>query len=167
MKRIIKSVSVAAVIVIVCLYSFSIISFASDGYTYSSQATTDVWQSDSQQSLVSSFPEVYGGDVGIYFYLPNVGLSSAFVQSLDRTAYSKLYESDAFSDDLVREYTHGFGYHNGLYTKIRSENTYTSSAKIEIDNVVELYFRYKVNSISGDTSRNVTAGLFRYQFWIN
>lgn len=40
MKRIIKSVSVAVVIIIAYLYSFSIISFASDGYTYYSQATT-------------------------------------------------------------------------------------------------------------------------------
>ena len=45
--------------------------------------------------------------------------------------------------------------------------TYTNSSCIEPNKTVELYLRIKINTISGDTTKNVPEGLFGYQLWVN
>lgn len=131
----------------------------------SSAATTDTWKTESTKTITSSYDDVYGGDVGTYFHMSNVGLSSAFIKDTSRKAYGKLYEDDVISTELVWEYTHYFGTYNGYYRPVSVSYTYTTSDKIESDSVVELFYYHKVASITGDTSRNVPSGLQNYQFW--
>ena len=133
----------------------------------SGQALAGSWHTDPTYSISSSYSQIYGGDVGVYYHTANYGLSSAFVESTSRTVTINLYETDSSSSTRARGYTGTFGVKNGYYRPTSFSNTYTSSSKIESDNSAELYIDFKVSTVSGDTSKNVAAGIMYYQFWSN
>lgn len=133
----------------------------------SDQALAGSWHTDPTYNISSSYSQIYGGDVGVYYHAANYGLSSAFVVSTSRTVTINLYESDSSSSTRARGYTGTFGVTNGYYRPTSYSNTYTSGSKIESDNAAELYIQFKVSTVSGDKSKNVASGIMYYQFWSN
>lgn len=113
-------------------------------YIESSAVTAGSWYSgydnDNFYNMSSSFKEVYGGDVGMYFYTTSVGLSKAFVKKNTRT--------------------------DGIYQPTTYTCTYTNPECVENNSIVELYYRMYVDRISGDTSRNVPRGISKFKYWI-
>lgn len=137
-------------------------------YYNSPAATAGSWKSDSVHKMTSpNYDELYGGDIGVYFYSANVGLSDAFVKSTSRTAESKLMDEDVLSYEHIRTYTHTFGMVNGYYRTKTAVASYTNSSKIESDKQVESFLKFKINTVSNDTSKNIPSGLLCYQFWID
>lgn len=115
-----------------------------------------------------SYTDVYGGDVGLYFIESSVGLPNSFYRTTERDAFFELKEDDPGDDEneLVREYTGHFNTTTtGLYQITTITNTYTNSDCIEGNSIVELYIRMYVQRNSNDTSRNVSGGLIKCQFW--
>ncbi|MGI6744940.1 MAG: hypothetical protein ACOX45_01970 [Acutalibacteraceae bacterium] len=168
MKKLIKTFSVVFIVVI--LSSIIILPANAAGYTsefQSSAATAGSWKSDSTHNVSTTFSKIYGGDVGIWFYMANAGLSNAFVRSTSRNAYVELLEKDPLVNDIAQKYTEGFGLYNGFYRTITTTNTYTNAGVIEYDNTAELFMKFKVDTISGDTSQNVASNVITYRFWYN
>ena len=142
-------------------------------YIYSSAATTGSWYSgydtDTFYNMSSSFSEVYGGDVGMYFYTTSVGMSKAYVRSNSRTVEIQLKEEDpgCNENELVRKYIGYFSTKSdGIYQPTTFSCTYTNPECVENNSIVELYYRMNVDRIGGDTSRNVPSGILRFKFWI-
>ena len=175
MKKVIKKAITGCVVLSFVLSMFNV-SFA--------QTTTSIWNSpactagtwwsgyseDEVISLTGTNSTVYGGDVGIYFYSSSVGMPSSFNYSSSRTALIELKEDDDSSgntNEPARKYTGYFRVDSsGLYRITSYANTYTNSNAIETNRTVELYMRIKVGVLSGDTSKNVPNGLFKYKIWV-
>lgn len=142
-------------------------------YIESSAVTAGSWYSgydnDNFYNMSSSFKEVYGGDVGMYFYTTSVGLSKAFVKKNTRTVVIQLKEEDPGNDEneLVRTYVGHFSTRtDGIYQPTTYTCTYTNPECVENNSIVELYYRMYVDRISGDTSRNVPRGISKFKYWI-
>lgn len=121
-------------------------------------------------SLTASNIYVYEGDVGMYFYMTGVGLSSAFVPASGRTVEIQLMEGDEGDNasETAGTYRGYFNYNSsGDYAITRFFQDASGSECIETNNIVELYIRAKVNTVSGDTSIYVPANLFQYEMWVN
>ncbi len=133
-------------------------------------STTNNWKTEPYHSLTSTQQAVYGGDVGVYFQSNNVGLSSSFVRSMSRYAHVQLWEYDTTflnADEHARSYKIRFAMVNGYYRPHLAITTYTNSKQVEADPVVELYIKFKVDKVNGDTSSYVPHGLIKYKFWAN
>ena len=66
----------------------------------------------------------------------------------------------------TRQYQGHFDNNNiGSYQPTYFTLTYTNSGTIEDDGTVELYFKYKVGKIYGDTSTAVPSGIMKYAHW--
>ena len=153
--------------------------------TVSAKTTTAVWDSpkttagswwsgydnDDITSLSGTSSSLYGGDVGVYFYTSSVGMPNGFVCSTSRTGEIELKEDDGSwfnENETARKTTGYFAYDNsGRYRMTSYKITYTNSSCIESNKTAELYLRIKINTISGDTTKNVPEGLFGYQLWVN
>lgn len=151
----------------------------------SAKTTTGVWNSpkttagswwsgydnDDITSLTGTSSSIYGGDVGVYFYASSVGMPNGFIRSSNRTGEIELKEDDSSwfdENETARKITGYFAYDNsGRYRMTSYKITYTNSSCIEPNKTVELYLRIKINTISGDTTKNVPEGLFGYQLWVN
>lgn len=135
-----------------------------------SSGTAGSWTKEPAQNLKSKeHNKIYGGDVGVWVFTTNVGLSRAFERSNERTAHLELWEQDAvlFGIDRVAQYyTMTFATVNGYYQPYYTENTSTNGSEIENDNNAELYLKWRVNTMSGDTSKSVPSGLINYQIWL-
>jgi hypothetical protein len=136
----------------------------------SSGGTAGVWMTEATHSLTSrTLTNVCGGDVGIWFYSVTNGMQASFVRSDSRKAYIECYENDynTSEDDLAREYTATFATDGaGIYAPSYFRITDTYSQGIEGQAGVELYMKYKINTVWGDDSTSVPIGIFNYQFWV-
>lgn len=132
-----------------------------------SAATAGTWRRESSKSISTNYSTVYGGDVGTYFHMSNVGLPTSFSTDWEREIQGKLYEDDVIAVEIVKEYTLYFDADYGLYTPVYVSYGYANSDTIESDKICELYFSFMVEVASGDLTRNVPSGLINYQFWAN
>lgn len=136
----------------------------------SSGGTAGVWMTEATKSLTSkTLTNVCGGDVGIWFYSVTNGMQASFVRSDSRKAYIECYENDydTSEDDFAREYTATFATDSkGIYAPSYFKITDTYSDGIEGHAGVELYMKYKINTVWGDDSTSVPIGIFNYQFWL-
>ena len=67
----------------------------SPDYLYSSAGTAGMWNYESTSSVQSSLlSSLYGGDVGVYFFMPSVGLQGSYVRDPNRKAMVFYYEDD-------------------------------------------------------------------------
>lgn len=119
-------------------------------------------------SITSTLGSVYGGDMGIWFYTPTTGLQSSFKRDLSRTAYMSCYESDGSenNDCLARKYEARFKIVDDMYYPASFKITYTSTALMEGHSTIEPFMRFKIATVSGDTSKAVPKGILRYQYWV-
>lgn len=164
---ILKKFAAIAIIVVLSATMFAIPTSAlntTPNYN-TSTATAGSYKKEAVLNIKSSYSQIYGGNVGAYFHTTNIGMDSAFKQTTSRKVYIDVKENDSIGDDTARSYTGYFGMYNGYYQPTSFANTYTNSGKIELDSQAELYLRFNVEVVSGDTSKNVKAGIMRYQFW--
>lgn len=167
MKKIVKKSARIVIVTLVTAILFSVVAFATEtGILYTAAGISGNWKDETSHSLTSVSTSVYGGDVGLYTYVSSVGLPNSFVYNASRPTYGKLYENDAFNDDLAREFSYGYGYQNGIYTINTLGTIYTNSAKIEVDSNVELYLSFFVSQVTGDQTRNVPTNLYKYKIWV-
>lgn len=136
-------------------------------YMYSEAATAGVWKTEPSAAIQysASYGHVCGGDVGTYFYYNNVGLQSSFIKTTSRKAYIDLYEDDPVFDDCAKKYEASFATVNGYYSPTYFSTPYTNDASMENDGVAELFLKFKIETISGDTSTSIPAGLLYYRHW--
>ena len=135
--------------------------------TDSVAGTSNSWVSEPVKNLTYSsiYNHVCGGDVGIWFFVANIGLQASFVQSTNRIVYFEQYEKDGNSQVKCKDYRAYFGMNGSYYRPVSYSNTWTNSATIEDDGTVELYFKYWVCAVSGDSSSAIPQGFFRYTHW--
>lgn len=140
----------------------------SDEFFVTRACTAGSYTSEATDSLTTSLGSVYGGDMGIWFYVQNVGLQASFTQTTSRIAYMECYESDGSdnNDCLARKYQATFEKVYGLYRPYRYSITYTSPYLMEGHGVIEPFMRFKISTATGDTSKSVPAGILMYQFWV-
>lgn len=168
MKKVVSSVLIMAIMV--GLLVGSVYANAVSNKYKTPALTAGSWWSGVDSNVVAitaSTSKVYGGDVGVSFYATSVGMPVSFVRSSDRTIDIELKEKDPFSNCVVRQYVGYFSIKNGLYRVPTYTTTYTNAGCVEDNSVLELYMRFKVNTISGDTSKNVPEGLIIYEMWAN
>lgn len=142
-------------------------------YIYSHDATAGSWYSGYDDNefyrLTTSYKEVYGGNVGMYFYGTSIGMPKAFVKSTSREIVFQLKEEDPGNDEneLVRTYVGHFGTRtNGTYQPVCIVKHYVNDECIENNSTVELYYRMYVGKVSGDTTRYVPSCIARFKYWI-
>lgn len=174
MKR--KIVAVLMAMVLMCTASVIVAEARSLSSYYDSLACeTGTWTSfeDSQKvSMTSQFSEPDSGNAGVYFFYSDVGLpEDMFEWDETRIGEIRLYEADYKNDDdIVVDYIGYFSIRdNGLYrmnTYSRSEY-YGSPADLEYESGLELYISVRIQSHIDDSTENVPAGLFCYQFWVD
>ena len=129
--------------------------------------TAGTYHSETSYAVNSStLSTVCGGDVGAYFYTSSVGLQNSFVKDPNRKVDVEIRESDSGSNAHARTRRGTFKYKNGIYAPSIWEYTYTNPATIEYDSCPELYLRWKVYTVSGDTSTSVPAGIMNYSVWV-
>ncbi len=168
LRKIRKIITVLLTVVIFAtMFVINSSAISTSSYYNSPAATAGSWKSDSVHKMTSNYDEVYGGDIGVYFYTANIGLSEAFVISTSRTAESRLMDEDVLSYEHIRTYTHYFGIVNGYYRTKSVAISYTNSDKVESDEQVESFLKFKINTVDGDESKNIPSGLLCYQFWID
>lgn len=122
------------------------------------------------ESLTSTYPTVDADDVGMYLYTTDVSLPESFVQTTSRTVEIELKEADEGNNtsETPSTYRGYFNFNaNGDYVITRFFQATRGTECIETNNIVEMYIRAKVNTASGDSSRNVPANIFRYAMWVN
>lgn len=136
-------------------------------YIESEQGTSASWHTESIAHLTSNLSNVCGGDMGVWFYTPEVGLQDSFHKSESRKVYIECYEDDGQSNspELARKYTGTFKITGKIYAPSTFVNTYTNSASIEPNSGLELYIKYKVATHWLDTSSTVRAGIMLYSYW--
>lgn len=135
----------------------------------STEGTVKEWHTESTKNLTSpTLTNICGGDMGMWFYTPSIGLQDSFAKVTSRKAYIECYEYDGTSsaDDLARKYTATFATANGIYAPKTFSVTYTNSNGIEGHAGLELYMKYKVTAHDDDTSTTVRAGIFNYLYWV-
>ena len=136
----------------------------------STEGTSAQWHTEPVKYLTSpDLTNICGGDMGMWFYAPSVGLQDSFVKSNNRKAYFECYEYDKTTGnaDMARKYTASFGTaSNGICAPASFSGTYVNTNIVESDSGLELYMRYKVNKVSGDTSTTVKAGIIKYCYWV-
>lgn len=165
-KRIISIFMVVTSIACIFAVNANAIAYTTPNHK-SEAALAGSWHTDPTYTISSSYAQIYGGDVGVYYHAANYGLSNAFVIDTTRKVKVNLYESDSNSSTRVRGYTGTFAVTNGYYRPHTWSNTYTNGSKIESDNTAELYIKFEVETVSDDTSKNVASGIMYYQFWSN
>lgn len=138
---------------------------------YSNTAIAGTWYSgygDKYCNMTTSYGQVYGGDVGMYFYETSVGMPKSFVKSNSRTVEFELKENDpGNTNEVARKYIGYFETRtDGIYQPVRYSISYTNCDCIESNSTVELYYRMKVDTISGDSSKNVPSGIAKFKYWI-
>ena len=140
---------------------------------YTASGTSDVYKSSTATSVTysSSLDHVCSGDIGIDIVWASDlnGLSNAFVQDTNRLAHFKLYETDDTSSVLVHEYNCRFAVVNGLYRPAMITVAYSAPyyQVIEYDGTVELWNKFMVEHINGDTSNAVSAKIMAFKYWTN
>jgi hypothetical protein len=160
---------------------------SADARAYSSYYSTvsfktGDWESFEDEVVInisSTYDEPTAGDVGVLTEKTSVGLSSSFKKSTSRICKIMLAEQDGFLDfDDIVTYYYAYFYieANGNY---RPENFTRDDSlaedeldvpnnlirEIESSTGLELYIKVYVSTISGDTSNNIPANLFRYKVW--
>ena len=173
--RKIKNSIIGVIIGVVAVCSIPSMAMAESSktdYINSPQLVTNQWWSgydyDEFHSVTVGFPQVYDGDVGVWFYTPSVGVTTGLARDTSRRAVIELKENDPGDDEneLVHTYTGTFGIDpQGRYTVVSFIVPEADNECIEQNNVVELYLRFKVNKLSNDSSSNVNSGIMRYKLW--
>ncbi len=164
---------VFALMMSVCFIGMSIVPSSAlnySSYCHSGAATAGTWKTESSASVnySSSLPHICGGDVGTYFYFYSVGLPSSFDYTTGRYAFFEIYENDVLHADVfARSYQATFSVNNGYYRPTTFIVTATSKDKIEDDGAAELYMKWFVYTMPGDTSTAIPANLLYYRYWAN
>ena len=173
MKR--KIVAVLMAMVLMCTASVIVAEARSLSSYYDSKiCVTDEWTSFEgfwDIKMTSAFSEPDSGNVGVYFFYTDVGLAEeVFEWDPERTGRIRVYEADLNNgDDIVVDYIGYFSEKSGLYrmnTYGRAEY-YSDPEVLEYESGLELYISVNIESHDKDTTRNVPAGLFCYQFWVD
>ena len=165
-----KKTLIAVLLSCVLLAGLSFSSAAEVSHTpvFCTSGTAGQWTEQPAHNLTysSSYDHLCGGDVGLWFYYTTVGLQASFVQSTSRVVDLEQFEKDSSGSTKTRHYQGHFDNNNiGSYQPTYFTLTYTNSGTIEDDGTVELYFKYKVGKIYGDTSTAVPSGIMKYAHW--
>lgn len=131
--------------------------------------TAGVWCKTPTIPIASSSNTISSGDFGVWWFTGGVGLDTRFVRSNSRTVSIEIYEADADGVDIHTK-------NQTVYFKINSSGLYgaysfgsqyiVNNTVVETDGIAEVYMKLKVDTISGDTTRNIPAGLMVYAYWI-
>lgn len=140
----------------------------SPDYLYSSAGTAGMWNYESTSSVQSNLlSSLYGGDVGVYFYIPSVGLQGSYIRDLSRKAMLFYYEDDGNnSQKYIGKKEATFAVYNNLYIPYYWTHIESTSDLIESDNTAEMHIVWAITKNLGDTSSAVPAGLLKYKFWV-
>lgn len=120
-----------------------------------------------KEMVCNNLEEVSGSDIGIDFHTTWTGLPTEFERDATRTAKITVREDDAGSNpNETLFYCIGtFKTVNNVYC-LRNFGTRSNinTTVIEDNNIVELYLLIEIDTKLADTSTEVPAGLFRYNF---
>lgn len=173
MKKFRKAIAIAVVAVsLVSLLGVGIFAKSFSDYYDSLALKAGSWVSfrDSQcANLTSQFNPPDTGNAGVYFYIPNTGVTEEGIyHSNNRKAYMELYEADITNpDDYCCKYIGEFAEINGVYRVFYySRQNADQVEDIEDDNHVELYLKIYVTIDSRDSTRNINAGILKYRIWV-
>ncbi|MDE6103135.1 MAG: hypothetical protein K2F60_01255 [Oscillospiraceae bacterium] len=139
------------------------------GYYQSPAMIAGQWCKTPTVPIAGSLLEIYAGDFGVWFYGGNVGLDNRFVRSTSRTVDIEIWEEDKNGTDIkTRTQTAWFTVDNdGVYRVTNfGDQWVVYDGIVEYDNVAEVYMKLKVNTISGDTSKNIPTNALFYEYWI-
>ena len=173
MRKMKKAYGVILLAVIILMSTTKSMAYVWSSLNYTAAGTTDTYKSSAVTTALtysSTLDHVCSGDLGINIFWASdlIGLSTAFVRDTSRLAHFKLYERDLFST-LVHDYNCQFVIADGLYRPAAITITYSApyNQVIEDDGTVELWNKFMVDSINGDSSTAVTAKLMAYRYWTN
>lgn len=173
MRKMKKAYGVILLAVIILMSTTKSMAYVWSSLNYTAAGTTDTYKSSAVTTALtysSTLDHVCSGDLGINIFWASdlIGLSTAFVRDTSRLAHFKLYERDLFST-LVHDYNCHFVIADGLYRPAAITITYSApyNQVIEDDGTVELWNKFMVDSINGDSSTAVTAKLMAYRYWTN
>ncbi len=165
--------SITLVIVIALLLAVGMLSISAEEQTeliLSTQGVTDQFVECGTYTLQSTIDgNVYGEDVGIWFFTSTIGLDASYVRTYERHAVAEC-RADDFSMGseylIVRSYVIDFATVNGYYRPcVNHTIAYTNPAVIDDDGYLYLRMMYYVEARPGDGSNVVPRGLMRYAFW--
>jgi hypothetical protein len=144
-------------------------------YRYSTEATAGSYHEEGHEYLYGSIKRIDSGHTGYYIYGTGVGLPNAFVDDDSRRIIIKLYEADYGIDDLAS--TSEFVFDS---TSTNNFNHYyqpdplnpinypiQTGALLETDGVVEMYLKFRVQHLPGDSSYTIPSSLFSYRLWVD
>lgn len=135
------------------------------GYKNSAEIVTGKTYTTSTYNLYTTSAPVIAKNVGVTFYYFGNLREGVSVANNNRKLHGTLYEDDALnSDDTVKYYLGSF---SGLYLSgvviDGYANSETTAIEADSDDRAELYLKYSVDKISGDTSSS-NGTLFSYDF---
>lgn len=131
--------------------------------------TAGEWCKTPTISIASSRNIISSGDFGVWWFTGGVGLDTRFVRSTSRCVRIELYEADEDGVDIhTKNQTVCFRINDsGLYGAYGiGAQTIVNNAVVETDGIAEVYMKLKVDTIPGDTTKNIPAGLMVYAYWI-
>ena len=156
--------------VLISIMTLSVSAVNTTSLYYSAECTAGTWHKEAAKALSSpTLDNPCGGDVGIWFYTGNTGLQNSFVRDSNRTVDIECWENDGLLgvDDWCRNYTGYFAIIEGIYRQASISAGSVNGNPVETDPAMSLYMKFKVNTVSGDTSTTVPSGVLYYQFWAN
>lgn len=159
----------AAATLAASIASISVSAVNTYGFYQSPSMIAGQWCKTPTVPITSSLNTLYAGDFGVWFYGGSVGLDNKFVRSTSRTVNIEIWEEDAGGTDIkTRTQTAWFTVgSDGVYAVSNfGDQWVVYDDVVENDNVAEVYMMLKVNTISGDTSKNIPTNILHYQFWI-
>lgn len=169
-KTITKTFAICmACIMLVSTFCFGINAEEMSSVHTSPSSTAGDWTTCETVQLTSTLDTVYGGDTGIWFFANQVGLQASFVRSTTRKCYMNCWSRDQFDGEyfhFVRAHHATFSLSSGYYRpSVRHTDFDINPNMIDDDSNLDLYMAFSVETVSGDTSASVPAGLLKYAFW--
>ncbi len=166
MKKLTKRlVALLMVVSIVCVCAITA-SAAGSGYVSTAACTAGSFKSSSAYKCYSAANTAALKNTYVYFKDYN-SLGSKFASNNGRTLVVQLYDDDTFNDDLLKTYTGTFSGRTLSEINLTTVNWTDTNVEPSGDNGVELFIKYKVNKVTGDSTTSVGAGLFKFNVGIN